>query len=100
ILLIFFYLLSVVLPIFRPAAVEPANTFAAPGNAAAGFMIVEERGEYAGRLAGDGEFAFFRTEDGSVAHTLALPLPQGVTVSAVAAADVAQDRYVLGLSDG
>ncbi|HLU62842.1 MAG TPA: ABC transporter permease subunit [Gammaproteobacteria bacterium] len=100
ILLIFFYLLSVVLPIFRPAEVESAAVFAAPGTGDTGFMIVEERGEYAGRLGSDGKYVFFRTADGEVVHTLTLPLPDGVSVTAVSAADVAQDRYVLGLSDG
>lgn len=101
ILLIFFYLLSVVLPMFESAEIGPAGAYPVPGaQGETGFMVVEERGEFAGRLQPDGRFVFFDSTNGAIAAEIQLPLPAGATVTTVAASDVATDSYVLGLSNG
>jgi len=104
ILLIFFYLLSVVLPMFEAADMRAENAYPVPGGQAAAdstaFLVVEERGEFGGRLLNDGRFVFFRTADGGIESEFRIPLPDGVHITAVAPAQVARDIYVLGLSNG
>lgn len=100
IMLIFFYLLSVVLPMFKSAEMEAESTYAIPGEGETAFMIVEERGEFGGRLLEDGQFVFFRIADGGIETSFQVPLPENVQITAVAPSQIAKDIYVLGLSDG
>lgn len=100
ILLIFFYLLSVVLPMFKSAEMEAESAYPVPGEGETAFMIVEERGEFGGRLLDDGRFLFFRMADGGIENEFRIPLPANVRISAVAPSQIAKDLYVLGMSDG
>jgi len=69
IVLIFFYLLYVVLPLFAPASHEALATTAVPGGTGPRtlHLSTEEYAEIGLRLTDDGQARFFRTADGSIA---------------------------------
>ncbi|WP_369599992.1 ABC transporter permease subunit [Hahella sp. SMD15-11] len=100
--LIFFYLLYEVLPLFRAAELTPRAEYSLPapgaGNTLYGWM--EEQGEIAMRLGDAGRVVFYRTATGAVMDEVALPLPEGVRVTAVGEAGVDKHLLALGLSDG
>ena len=100
--LIFFYLLYVVLPIFRGADLVPAADYPVPGGAGTTtlHLALEEQAEVGLRVTGDGRLVFFDTASGRVRSEVRLPLPGDVAV--VALADALPDRatVALGLSDG
>jgi phosphate transport system permease protein len=73
--LIFVYLVYIVLPMFQPAQIEPAATYALPGGASPSlYLSVEEQSEVGMRITADGRVVFFRVADGSVVQEQALPL--------------------------
>ncbi|MGH8509126.1 MAG: ABC transporter permease subunit [Gammaproteobacteria bacterium] len=102
VLLIFVYLLSVVLPMFRPATLEARAEYAVPGGADAEtlYLGTEEYAEIGLRLTARGEVIFFATGDGRVLDTKRLPIPAGVKITAVAAGERSQGAVAVGLSDG
>ena len=79
VLLIFVYLLSVVLPMFRPAALEARTEYGVPGGADAEtlYLGTEEYAEIGLRLTARGEVIFFATADGRVVDAKRLPIPAG-----------------------
>lgn len=100
IVLIFFYLLLVVLPLFKPAAIETGATFPMPGgDAVTVHLSTEEQAEIAARTLASGEVVFFRTADGVEIERAALPVG-GARISATGVSDLADDGLVLGLDDG
>jgi phosphate transport system permease protein len=83
-LLIFVYLLSEVIPLFRGAQLEQRQAFVLPGGSATTlYFAAEEQGEVGMRLTASGEVVFFDLHDGSVREQLRLPLgdaqPVGVS---------------------
>jgi phosphate transport system permease protein len=102
VLLIFVYLLSVVLPMFRPAALEARAEYGVPGGADAEtlYLGTEEYAEIGLRLTGGGEVIFFATADGRVVDAKRLPIPAGASITAVAAGEPSQGAVAVGLSDG
>jgi phosphate transport system permease protein len=102
ILLIFFYLLYEIVPLFRSAEVQPAASYALAG-AQAGeplHLAVEEQAEIGLRLDSHGELLFFATADGSPVSRIALPLPAGETITGFALESEQSDLMALGLSGG
>ena len=100
IVLIFFYLLLVVLPLFKPAHMEPAGTYRTPGgNAPTVHLSLEEQADIAARYLATGEVVFFRTADGAIVDRTT-PLSHGTGVSSVGISSLAGDGVVLGLDDG
>ncbi len=76
VVLIFFYLLWVVLPLFFPASMERIERYAAPGSQAPSlYYAMEEQAEVGLRVAADGEVAFFELADGRVRQSMQLPSP-------------------------
>lgn len=97
--LIFFYLLWVVLPMFRPATVEERATL--PVDTAfevAPFVGSEDQSTMAVRFAADGQALFFDGESGETVITM--PLPIDAEVSHIARTRIDQDVVVMGLADG
>ena len=115
IVLIFFYLLYVVLPLFASAKMERVADYAQPGavdtspDAADGgaqsggpslFLAMEEQTEIGFRLTNDAHAIFFNTHDGSLLEDLPLELPVGSTVTSFGVGDPGPARFILGLSNG
>lgn len=75
VVLIFFYLLWVVVPLFLPAGAEYRRITANPdwAEATATWMAVEEQQEIALRFSENGQIDFFRLSDGSQVQSVALP---------------------------
>jgi len=99
---IFFYLASVVVPIFLPPGVDQRAQFAVPGPAGQATLTLtgEEQREIGSRVGAGGDITFFRFDNGAVVAEAAVPLPAGTSITS---ADVGERRsYSLGfgLSDG
>ncbi|GAB3277184.1 ABC transporter permease subunit [Parahaliea aestuarii] len=98
ILLIFFYLLYEVLPLFGSAEVEPGVQHDWAGEAPA-LLYVEEQGEVGLSVSAGGEAQFFRVEDASVISRR--DLAAGHAPVTVIARDSAEGRLLaLGHGDG
>ncbi|HHM06035.1 MAG TPA: ABC transporter permease subunit [Gammaproteobacteria bacterium] len=101
ILLIFFYLLYVVIPLFESAELKSEARYEAPGGAGATlYLAMEEQREIGVRFTAAGKVVFFRTQGGEVVRQVDLPLPPGTSVTAFATALPASGVVALGLSDG
>ncbi|MEZ5672832.1 MAG: hypothetical protein R3E08_10835 [Thiotrichaceae bacterium] len=102
ILLIFFYLLYVVFPLLLPARIESKSNFAtpAPETGATLYLATEEKNELAMRVTAGGHVLFFTLKDGAILENITLPIPQGVTISALGVSEPATGVVALGLSNG
>jgi phosphate transport system permease protein len=104
IVLIFFYLLVVVLPLFTGAEVERVAEYALPGGDEKGgpslYLAMEEQAEIGFRLSADGHAIFFNTHDGKLIDDVPLEIPVGAEISSFSAGQPAPARFVLGLSNG
>ena len=100
IVLIFFYLLYVVFPLFIPASSEAVADYAVPGEGQTLYMEMEEQAGLAVRYTDTGKAIFFDTADGKVMGEVVLAGIGEAMVSSVAQ-DVPGSRLLaLGLSDG
>jgi phosphate transport system permease protein len=98
---IFFYLASVVIPLFLPPEIEARASFAQPGPAGQTLTLSgEEQREIGVRFDAAGNVTFFRFADGSVVSTQSLPLPPGTRITATAAGERRGFSVAYGLSDG
>ncbi len=95
ILLIFFYLLSVVIPMFESAEVEAHKNFVAPGDAQSLHLGLEEQGTMGVRFTDQGQVVFFDTRSEAVTLTHQLPVRTGI-----ASMSSHIDRVVIGYNDG
>lgn len=102
IVLIAFYLLYVVIPMFRPATMTPVAAYPAPGDARAATLLyaLEEQRELGLRVTAAGQVIFFNAATGAIRKTIDLALPAGVSITAAATGDPTQRMVGLGLSDG
>ncbi len=99
IVLIFFYLLYVVFPLFIPASSERVADYPLPGEGKTLALDIEEQSGMAVRYTDSGHAIFFNTADGSVVDERALGEGVG-KVSSVASVRVAGTELGLGLNDG
>ncbi|MCF1428660.1 MAG: ABC transporter permease subunit [Shewanella sp.] len=100
-LLIFFYLLYVVKPIFDGASVIPVAEISYQKTQSPVLMIgSDEQNEILFRVANSGMVEFYRAIDGMHLGNFAPTLPQGVSVTSAAVASAAEQKYALGLSNG
>ncbi|MCI0401246.1 MAG: ABC transporter permease subunit [Gammaproteobacteria bacterium] len=102
IVLIFFYLIYVVVPLFKPATMERVADYPAPGNAASDTLhiAIEEQNEIGLSITSDARAVFFRTKDGSVIQEVPLSIARDAFISAISAGDLAHAAIALGLSNG
>ena len=99
ILLIFFYLLYVVLPLFSAATVKPTSGFE-QRPAPTALIALDEYAETGFSLTSDGRYQFFKALDGSPIESGALAPAAAGVVSAVAAGDPVSHVFVAGTAAG
>lgn len=102
IILIAFYLLYVVLPMFRPAHIELLSSYQLPGNSQdrSVYYAMEEQHEIGLRVTDQGSLYFFNTRDGSLIKTVNLFADQPAMVNTFAAGDPTQGLLAIGTDDG
>ncbi len=100
ILLIFFYLLYVVVPLLESPEMEPVASYALQGRAPVLYLAMEEQAEVGAVFEQDGRVRFLSTADGSPIKQVQLPVPAGVTVVSFSAGRPSSGVVVLGLSNG
>ena len=99
---IFFYLASVVIPMFVPPAIESQVKFAAPGlpgQATAGISGEEQR-EIGVRLGSLGDITFFNYATGVTLSQVSIKVPEGAQISAFDMGERATYSLGYGLSNG
>jgi len=79
ILLIFFYLLYVVVPMFKAAEIEESAQYSAPDESGTLLLGLEEQGTIAVRFTKDGKIVFFNTENGELVKQKDLELPADIS---------------------
>lgn len=107
ILLIFFYLLYEVAPLFESAKIERWQTnneevapYAVPGTGKTLYLTMEEQTEIGLRVTDNGSMIFFDTRNGEVLKEESVSLPEGVSVTSFALASEYSGIFALGLSNG
>lgn len=102
ILLIFFYLLYVVLPLLMPARVEKIQTVKVPAPTAGEtiYLATEEKSEIGARFTKQAHIIFFKLKDGTIISDNALATTGGITLTSFAVADPATGIVAFGLNDG
>lgn len=100
VMLIFFYLLSVVYPVFRPVSLNAQiNTqVALPASPLLSFL--DEDGALITSVSSDGYVSVAQAETGEVLQNTILTLPEGVSARSALLLDSGSGRFVVGLSNG
>ncbi len=99
IVLIFFYLLYVVFPLFIPADSEKVADYPLPGEGTTLALDIEEQSGMAVRYTDSGHAIFFNTTDGSIVDEVVLGTAVG-KVTRVVRGTVGSTIQALGLDDG
>lgn len=102
IVLIAFYLLYVVIPMFKSAEIKQIATYNTPGDTNTKTLVyaMEEQREVALRLNENGQAVFFSTNNGEIRKTINLNIPEGAVITAISSGDQTEKMLGLGLSDG
>jgi phosphate transport system permease protein len=103
IVLIFFYLLYVVLPLFGSAAASSIAEYAVPELTLGKTVLLEaeEQNEVAVRFTDSGNVVFFDVATGKVLFAQAITLPEGSHITSFAQSSlISQASVAYGLSDG
>lgn len=107
IVLIFFYLLYEVAPLFQSAEIEPWHEneqqiapYAVPGEGKTLYLTMEEQAEIGLRVTDLGQLIFFNTLDGTVIQQTDVDLPEGATITSFAQAYQGSSIFALGFSNG
>lgn len=98
ILLIFFYLAYVVVPLFQGATLTPAKPL--QGVPAAAALSIDEYGEIGFAVGAAGDYGFFATADGRRIEGGDFASLAGAPISAVGTGDPASRSFVLGTANG
>ncbi|NVJ50742.1 MAG: ABC transporter permease subunit [Gammaproteobacteria bacterium] len=99
VVMIFFYLLYVVFPIFRSAEITQQQVYSNVAQAPQ-LWGMEEYGEIAYRLDDAGQLVFYRADSGAVISEEALPLTADEQVSSVAYANREEAIVAVALNSG
>lgn len=99
---IFFYLASVVVPLFVAPSVEARAQFAVPGAAdqPTAALSGEEQREIGARLGARGDITFFRFADGTVVSQTTVPVPAGAAVTSFDIGERSTYSLGYGLDNG
>ncbi len=103
IVLIFFYLLYVVYPLFISANASPTSEYAVPEQALGKTLLleVEEQNELAARFTDSGQVVFFEAVTGKTRLTKAIAIPEGTHITSFAqGSPVNEGAVIYGLSNG
>jgi phosphate transport system permease protein len=103
IVLIFFYLLYVVYPLFISATAEPVSEYAVPEQALGNTLLLEmeEQNEMAARFTDSGQVVFFEAATGKTVLTQAVAIPEGAHITSFAqGSPINEGAVIYGLSDG
>ena len=103
IVVIFFYLLYVVYPLFLSATAESVAQYEIPEENAGKtlFLVMEEQNEIAARFTDKGQVVFFEAKTGKTLSQKTIPLPEGATIRSVAqGSPVGDGAIIYGLSNG
>ncbi len=95
ILLIFFYLAWVVLPLFAPASMDKVAEYADPIGEPALLLSVEEQAEVATHVGTDGRVRYFDVLTGELRGESRIPIPEGASIASFDQID--SNRGVFGL---
>jgi len=102
IVLIFFYLLYVVFPLFKPAEAQQAAHYTVPGISTGKtlYMAMEEQAETGVRFTDSAHAIFFNIADGTIISDTPLVIPPNTTVTSFASGDPTTAVVAYGLSNG
>jgi len=101
IVLIFFYLLYVVFPLFGSAEAEHVSEYNVPEIASGKTLLLamEEQNEVAVRFTDQAKAIFFQVETGKTISIESLSIPESVTISSFSQGSPATGIVAYGLSD-
>ena len=101
IILIFFYLIYEVAPLFKSASITPQSSWTQTRtNSSPIFLSMEEQAEIALSIHKNGELRFESTRTGENKAKLLLPIPDGVEISALATDPENPETMIAGLNNG
>jgi phosphate transport system permease protein len=103
VIMIFFYLLYVVFPLFLPAHANALNSYATPELQLGKTLLleIEEQNEVAVRFTNHGDIVFFDAATGNTILKQTVKIPDGVMITSFAQGrPVNQGEVIYGLSDG
>ena len=103
IVLIFFYLLYVVYPLFVSATAKPVSEYAVPELALGNTLLLEmeEQNEIASRFTENGQVVFFEAATGKTILTQAVAIPEGAHITSFdQGSPINEGAVIYGLSDG
>jgi phosphate transport system permease protein len=100
IVLIFFYLLYVVFPLFVPASSEAVADYPVPGEGRTLYLGMEEHAGMAVRYTDAGTAIYFDTTSGETLGVVTLAGPGASRITSVARGVQGSQQLALGLSDG
>jgi len=103
VVMIFFYLLYVVFPLFLSATAEPVSQYTVPELALGKtvLMEIEEQNEVAARFTDTGQVIFFAVATGKPVLTEAVKIPEGTQIVSFSQGSPNNEGAVIyGLSDG
>jgi len=95
ILLIFFYLLQVVIPMFKSADIAESHTYSVTDEGKILHIGIEEQGTMGVRFTESGQVVFFQTDTGAIVETHKLDLPSDITTITSN-----MDQVIIGLANG
>ena len=102
IVLIFFYLLYVVLPLFASASTHAVANYPLPDKASGSteLLAMEEQNEIGVRFTGTSHAVFFAVANGKIIDDIALSIPENVSITSFAQGNPSNRIVAYGLSDG
>ncbi len=103
VVLIFFYLLYVVFPLFLSASAESVASYNVPEQTLGKTLLleIEEQNEMAARFTDNGQVVFFNVADGKTVLTQAIKIPENThIVSFAQGSPINEGAVIYGLSNG
>ncbi|SDJ03417.1 phosphate transport system permease protein [Ferrimonas sediminum] len=99
-LLIFFYLLYVVAPVFKGASLTPGFTTTLTGTESTVQLGTDEQREYLYRITSSGDVQFFSLTSNNMDSTLSIPMAPGIRVTGFSRSNPSERSAALALDDG
>lgn len=107
ILLIFFYLLYEIVPLFQPASVNTwqkndteLSAYPSPGNGKTLYLAIEEQVEIGMRVSDKQQIVFFNVYNGDIISTQDIIAPDGAKATSFAIVSEASRIFAIGFSNG